>query len=137
MYSSLKLITGSSDSRVKIWTDNTVEQAAQDKQTQLDLINNEHQLSKLMRENDLVQASLLAFRLNKLRDFFFAMDRLVTGKAAPLRPFIPGLSGTHVYTSKDQDPVESILQSQADFEKVIASEKGIKEDNSQETERKT
>lgn len=53
-YTSLKLITGSSDSKVKIWIDNTVEQAALDKQTQLDLINNEHNLSKLMRENDLV-----------------------------------------------------------------------------------
>jgi hypothetical protein len=94
-YTSLKLITGSSDSKVKIWIDNTVEQAALDKQTQLDLINNEHVLSKLMRENDLVEASLLAFRLNKLRDFFFAMERLVTGRAPPPKPFIPGLSGAH------------------------------------------
>jgi hypothetical protein len=44
-----------------------------------------------MRDNDLVQASLLAFKLNKLRDFFFAMERLVTGKAAPPKPFIPGI----------------------------------------------
>jgi hypothetical protein len=48
-----------------------------------------------MRENDLVEASLLAFRLNKLRDFFFAMERLVTGRAPPPKPFIPGLSGAH------------------------------------------
>jgi hypothetical protein len=88
-FSSLKLITGSSDSKVKIWVDNTVEQAATDKQAKLDLLNNEHTLVKLMRENDLVQASLLAFRLNKLRDFFFAMDRLVTGKSVP-KPFMPG-----------------------------------------------
>lgn len=88
---SLKLITGSSDSKVKIWVDNTVEQVAADKQAQLDLTSNEHALSKLMRDNDLVKASLLAFKLNKLRDFFFAMDRLVTGKTAALKPFIPGL----------------------------------------------
>ena len=30
-YTSLKLITGSSDSKVRIWIDNTVEQAALDK----------------------------------------------------------------------------------------------------------
>ena len=64
-----------------------------------------------MRDNDLVEASLLAFRLNKLRDFFFAMDRLVTGRAQP-RPFVPSLLGSQqTHTNKDLDPVESIIQS--------------------------
>jgi len=119
---SLKMITGSSDSKVKIWVDNTVEQVALEKQGKLDLIENEHVLSKLLRDNDLVQASLLAFKLNKLRDFFFAMDRLVSGKAPTPRPFIPGfaLNGVQQQTlTKEQDPVESILLSQSSFEKVI------------------
>jgi len=41
-FTSLKLITGSSDSKVKIWVDNTVEQAATEKQVQMDLADNEH-----------------------------------------------------------------------------------------------
>lgn len=81
-----------------------------------------------MRDNDLVEASLLAFRLNKLRDFFFAMERLVSGKAPP-RPFVPSLLGTQQsYASKDLDPVESIIQSQKDFEKVLSSDKVINEE---------
>ena len=85
-----------------------------EKQTKLDLIDNEHVLSKLLRENDLVQASLLAFKLNKLRDFFFAMDRLVTGKAPNPRPFLPGLllnGSQKTILSKEQDQVESVILS--------------------------
>lgn len=78
----------------------------------------------------------MAFRLNKLRDFFFAIDRLVTGKAAPPRPFIPGL-GQQVSLSKDQDPVDSIIQSQKDFEKVLATDKTMHEVRSLETKTQT
>jgi len=44
-----------------------------------------------MRDNELVEAALLAFKLNKLRDFFHAMNRLVCGKLVPPRAYIPGL----------------------------------------------
>lgn len=47
----------------------------------------------MMRDNDLVSASVLSFKLNKLRDFFHAMDRLVSGRAPPPRPYIPGMPG--------------------------------------------
>ena len=53
----------------------------------------EQKLSQLMRDNDMVQASVLAFKLNKLRDFFHAMDRLVSGRAPPPKPFFPGMPG--------------------------------------------
>lgn len=70
----------------------------------------EQKLSQLLRDNDLVSASVLAFKLNKLRDFFHAMDRLVTGRAPPPRPFIPGMPGqVRPVLERVQDPIESIL----------------------------
>ena len=42
---SLKMITGSSDSKVKIWVDNTVEQVALEKQGKLDLISFSQRIS--------------------------------------------------------------------------------------------
>ena len=57
----------------------------------MNLLAEEQKLSKFMRDNDLVQAALLAFKLNKLRDFFHAMNRLVCGKLVPPRAHIPGL----------------------------------------------
>lgn len=44
-----------------------------------------------MRDNDLPKAALLAFKLNKLRDFFYVMNRIVSGQKLPPRAFIPGL----------------------------------------------
>lgn len=65
------------------------------------------------------------------------MERLVSGKAPP-RPFVPSLLGTQLtYASKDLDPVESIIQSQKDFEKVLSSDKVINEEKSLETQHKT
>ena len=75
-----------------------------------------------MRDNDLVSASVLAFKLNKLRDFFHAMDRLVSGRAPPPKPFFPGMPG-HVapVLERSQDPIESILLNQENFETVLAT----------------
>lgn len=87
----LKMITGAGDSRVKVWSDSTVEEQEKEKHAQLTRIEEELTLSNLLRDNDLVQASLLAFKLNKLRDFFYAMERLVSGRAAPRKPFVPGV----------------------------------------------
>jgi hypothetical protein len=58
----------------------------------LDLLEEEGKLSKMMRENKMVEASLMAFKLNKLRDFFHAMDRLVSGRLPPPKPFIRGIN---------------------------------------------
>ena len=63
-----------------------------------------------MRDNDLVSASVLAFKLNKLRDFFHAMDRLVSGRAPPPKPYFPGIPGSvRPVLERNQCPVESIL----------------------------
>ena len=76
----------------------------------LRLLEEEQSLSKLLRDNDLVSASVLAFKLNKLRDFFHAMDRLVSGRAPPPKPYIPGIPGmVKPVLERSQDPVESIL----------------------------
>lgn len=40
----------------------------------------EQKLSHLIREQDYVEAALMAFRLNKLRDFYLVMDRILTNK---------------------------------------------------------
>lgn len=90
---TLKMITGAGDSTIKLWTDSTLEEQAKEKETKLVQIEEEQKLSQLMRENDMVSASVLAFKLNKLRDFFHAMDRLVSGRAPPPRPFISGVPG--------------------------------------------
>jgi hypothetical protein len=42
-------------------------------------MHDEQQLSKMMRENDLPKAAILAFKLNKLRDFFHVMNRITSG----------------------------------------------------------
>ena len=68
-----------------------LEKVLKQKELKLDLIHDEQSLSKLMRENNLVQAALLSFKLNKLRDFFHVMNRIVNGQLVPPRAFIPGL----------------------------------------------
>jgi len=81
----------------------------------------EQSLSKLLRSNDLVGASVLAFKLNKLRDFFHAMDRLVSGRLPPNKPFMAGMVAPVL--ERSQDPVESILLNTEQFDEVVASER--------------
>lgn len=45
----------------------------------------------MMRNEDLIDAALLAFKMNKLRDFYHSMNRLVMGRNAPCRAHIPGM----------------------------------------------
>ena len=79
-------------------------------------------MSKLLRDNDLVSASVLAFKLNKVRDFFHAMNRLVSGRAPPARPYIPGIPGQiKPVLEREQDPVEALLLNQEQFEQVLAT----------------
>ncbi len=87
----LMMVTGGSDSKVKIWSDNTVQEELKIKQEKLCSIADEQQLSKLLRENNLTQAALLAFRLKKIRDFFHVSNKLINGQLVPPRAFIPGL----------------------------------------------
>ena len=88
---TLMMITGGSDSKVKVWQDSTAEEELKLKEEKLDLIRDEQMLSKLMRENNLPKAAVLAFKLHKLRDFFHVMNRIVSGNIVPPRAFIPGL----------------------------------------------
>lgn len=88
-----------------------------------------------MRDNDLVGASVLAFKLNKLRDFFHAMDRLVSGRAPPPRPFFAGMPGAvKPILERSQDPVESILLNQEHFERVNATGSAHLAENKKQTE---
>lgn len=76
-------------------------------------------LSKLLRENNLVDAIMLSFKLDKLRDFFHALNRLVCARANPPRPHIPGMNVPGVApvpVDKKYDPVEAIIESKASFE---------------------
>ena len=52
------------------------------------------------------------------------MDRLVSGRAAPKKPFVLGMHNAPVI-DKSQDPVESILQSQEQFESVQQSNQAL------------
>ena len=131
---NLRMITGAGDSTVKVWTDNTLEQQIKEKDEKLGLIEEEQKLSSLMRDNDLVEASVLAFKLNKLRDFFHAMDRLVTGRAPPPKPYIAGIPGQVApKLEKSQDPVDSILLNQTHFETALENGQPHLEDNSKNT----
>lgn len=85
------MVTGGSDSKVKIWSDNTQEEELKIKQDKLGNIADEQHLSKLLRENNLTQAALLAFKLKKIRDFFHVANRIINGQLVPPRAFIPGL----------------------------------------------
>jgi len=89
----LQIITGGSDSCIKIWKDNTAREDLTLKEAKLQRLDDEQKLSKLMREEECVDAALLAFKMNKLREFYHSMNRLVMGKNAPCRAHIPGLPG--------------------------------------------
>ena len=117
---TLMMITGGSDSKVKVWHDSTAEEELKLKEEKLGLLKDEQNLSKLLRENDLSKAAVLAFKLHKLRDFFHVMNRIVSGNIVPPRAFIPGLMlpgvAQHMALNKASDPVESILLSKKSFE---------------------
>ena len=128
------MITGAGDSTVKLWTDSTLEMQVKEKEEKLALIEDEQKLSAMMRDNDLVSASVLAFKLNKLRDFYHALDRLVSGRAPPPRPFIPGIPGQiKPVLERSQDPVESIILNTEHFEKSLATNQPHMAENKKST----
>jgi U3 small nucleolar RNA-associated protein 13 len=72
------LLTGGGDSSLKLWQDNTLEQEQKQKEDQLQKIMDEQKLSGLIRQEDYVNAALMAFRLNKLRDFYLVIQKIIT-----------------------------------------------------------
>lgn len=78
--STIHMMTGGADSVVKIWRDHTIEQEREDKAGQLKRIQEEQKLSHLIREQDFMEAALLAFRLNKMRDFYHVLNKLIQHK---------------------------------------------------------
>lgn len=71
------IITGGGDSTIKIWQDCTTEKETEDKELLLQKLKDEQTLSHLIREEDYVQAALMAFRLNKLRDFYLVINKIL------------------------------------------------------------
>ena len=129
------MLTGGSDSSVKFWKDNTVMQVMEDNQAKLLLLEDEQRLSKLMRNDELCEAAILAFRLNKLRDFYFAMNRLIAGKLKMPKAYIPGLMPLSAAPepSRLTDPIDSILISQTSMKQAI-EENVAQEDRTQSDE---
>jgi hypothetical protein len=75
--STIFMITGGCDSSVKVWRDYTIEQEIEDKSAILQRIKDEQTLSHLLREKDYVEAAVIAFRLNRLRDFYHVLNRVL------------------------------------------------------------
>lgn len=76
--SKIIIITGGGDSTFKVWEDFTLQQQQIDKEENLKRIQQEQQLSHLIRGKDFEKAALMAFEMNKIRDFFKILERLVT-----------------------------------------------------------
>jgi hypothetical protein len=76
--STIHMLTGGSDSTLKLWVDCTAEKELDDKKNDLQRLQEEQQLSHLIRDEDFVSAASLAFKLNKLRDFYHVMMRLLS-----------------------------------------------------------
>jgi len=96
--STIHMMTGGSDSIVKIWRDHTTEQEQEDKAEKLKRIQEEQKLSHLIREQDFEEAALLAFKLNRLRDFYHVLNKIVESKDGSL------------------DQVDSVVQDMRRFE---------------------
>jgi len=75
--STVNMITGGCDSTLKIWQDVTVEQEHEDKEAQLKRIQDEQKLSHLIRKEDFIEAAMLAFKMNKLRDFYHVLLKVM------------------------------------------------------------
>ena len=63
--STIHLVTGGCDSTIKIWKDFTEEQEQEDREAELKRLQEEQKLSHLIREQDYMEAAVLAFKLNK------------------------------------------------------------------------
>jgi hypothetical protein len=43
-------------------------------------------LSALIREEDFIEAAVMAFKLNKLRDFYLVVNKILSNKTAKIDP---------------------------------------------------
>lgn len=104
-----------------MWKDNTAREDLEAKEAKLQRLDDEQKLSKLMREEECVAAALLAFKMNKLREFYHSMNRLVMGKNAPCRAHIPGMPQRpgEKPIQITNDPLQTIINSKADFDLSI------------------
>ena len=58
----------------------------------------------MIREEDYIEAAVMAFKMNKLRDFYLVMNKAISNKA-----------------SGKLDPVDSVLQDRLRFKEFIDS----------------
>ena len=65
-------------------------------------LQDEQKLSTLIRGEDFLEAALMAFRMNKLRDFYLVMNKILTLKTSKI------------------DPVDSVLQDRLKFKQFTA-----------------
>jgi hypothetical protein len=76
----------------------------------LQRLQDEQKLSTLIRGEDFLEAALMAFRMNKLRDFYLVMNKILTLRSSKV------------------DPVDSVLKDRLKFKQFTAkaSESGAK-----------
>jgi len=98
------MLTGGSDSCFRLWVDCTADQEQEAKQAELLRMQEEQQLSHLIRDEDFVKAASLAFKLNKLRDFYHVMTRIISKNPDKL------------------DQVDSVMRDMKSFEDVVKSD---------------
>lgn len=96
--SKIQIITGGSDSTLRIWKDYTAQQESEDREAELQRVQDEQKLSHLIRDEDFVEAALLAFKLNRLRDFYHVLNKIISKK------------------DKQQDQVDSVVTDMRQFE---------------------
>lgn len=102
--STIQMLTGGSDSTFKLWVDCTADQELEAKQADLLRLQEEQKLSHLIRDEDFVKAASLAFKLNKLRDFYHVMTRIISKQDEQL------------------DQVDSVVKDMKSFENVVKSD---------------
>eukprot|EP00347_Sterkiella_histriomuscorum_P000004 403377554 len=72
------MVTGGGDSSVKIWRDCTLEKEVEEKEKNLQRLQDEQKLSNLIRDEDYSEAAMMAFKLNKLRDFYHVLTKVIS-----------------------------------------------------------
>lgn len=97
------MLSGGGDSTLKLWIDNTAQKELEDKEKLLQRLQDEQKLSNLIKDEDYLEAALMAFRLNKLRDFYLVLDKVIQNK-------------THKI-----DPVDSVLNDRKKFKTFLDS----------------
>lgn len=103
--STIQLITGGSDSTLKVWQDNTLEHETEQRKSFLQRVEEEQKLSHLMRDKDFLNAALLSFRLNKVRDFNLILQKIYTDS-----------------NQANEDEVDSVVNDMRQFSQLASSD---------------